>query len=101
MDPKALTQIVLALVDKDHKVSKVLANTLPPDIRTALDAWVKANNIPINDAGTSVGIHKLVFKKFTPETYIASYSGDNPDQFALTAVLQQGKVIGESIDVGS
>jgi hypothetical protein len=36
-----------------------------------------------------------------PATYVASYSGDEPDLFLVTAVIQGGTVVGESLQVAN
>jgi len=100
-DCKLLTQVVAFYAEGTYSKSEIKQSDLPQETAVALKAWADGINIsPVDDDGTSLDLYRIDFSHSgLPETFIADYSGDDPDQFRCIAVLQGGTVIGESIDV--
>lgn len=73
---------------------------LPPDANKVLDAWISDNNLPVDDPDTSGDLYAIE-DAGVPNSYLADYTGDDPDQFRAMVVIQKGKIIGDSVDVAS
>jgi len=100
MDPKQLVKIILGLVsDYEPKITTLEQSDLPPEALSAVNKWISDNNIPVDDPDTEADFYGVTFKEYLSPVYVASFSGNDPDTFLLTAVIQDGKVIGESKDV--
>lgn len=103
MNPKTLMQIIASFVENTPKpkASKIKNSSLPEAARTALNAWLSSNNITVDDPDTSADFYLVKYPESPiSDTYLADYSGDDPDQFRAMCIIQNGSVIGESIDVG-
>lgn len=101
MAENVLVKLILATIENTPTIATITEAAMPPATHTALNAWASQNNILLDNGDTDAEFHKVSFKVLTPDTYVASYSGDNPDQFLAVAVLQNDKIIGESVEVAS
>ena len=102
VDPAAVVMLVCMLVQKDSARAKEIDRAeLPREAAGALAAWVFSNNIPVDDSGTSGMFYRIDLSSAPISAYVADFSGDNPDPFRATVILQDGKVIGENVQAGS
>lgn len=96
---KLLVEVIAAIAEGNSAVSKIQKADIDSGATAALDGWVADKDIPIDDEDTTMDFY--MFKgEGLPNTYLADYAGEDPDQFRMMAVLQGNTVIGESIDVG-
>jgi hypothetical protein len=92
-----LTDVTAA---KDLKVTDTQESKLPPKVLDAFKKWASELNIPLDDPDTSVDILTGTYSKGKQKYYVFQVSGDNPDQFGGSVVIQDNKVIGYSLGVG-
>jgi hypothetical protein len=101
MDAHLLVRIITAFVEQNPNVAQIDRAHLPHASQAALDKWLKDVNIPTDDPDTDGTLHQVTFSAGMPVTFVASYSGDEPDLFLVTAVIQGGTVVGESLQVAN
>jgi hypothetical protein len=97
IDPAAslLAEITLA---QDLSVKALDQKNVPAQAMTAFKAWATSENIPLDStnisyyAGTYSGGKKIYF--------LFDFSGDDPDPYQGDLIVQNGNVIGASINVG-
>jgi hypothetical protein len=92
-----LTDVTTA---KDLKVTKTQQSKLPSPVLAAFKEWASELNIPLDDQDTSVEILVGTYMKGKLEYYVFVVSGDDPDQFGGSVIIQNNKVIGYSLGVG-
>ena len=101
MAENQLVKLILATIKDQPTITTIIEADMPKATQKTINTWVAQNNIPVDDGDTEADFRKVAFKVFTPDTYVASYSGDDPDQFLAIAVLQNDQIIGESVEVAS
>lgn len=97
MDPASVVMLVLYLVQKNAATFKEInKGDLPQDALSSFSAWVSDNNIPIDDPDTGATFYEINLGNLG-FAYVADISGDDPDMFRATAIIEKGNVIGENV----
>jgi hypothetical protein len=97
-----VVMLVLMLVQKGGATFKEIdKGQLPSDASAPLATWISSNNIPVEDSDTSAAFYEITLAGALGRAYVADYSGDDPDLFRATVIIQSGQVIGESLQVAS
>ena len=102
MDPAAVVDLLLTIIQGNGATFKTIDKSqIPPKASAALRSWSSSNNIPIDEPDTNSAFYEIDLIGDLGSAYVADYDGDDPDQFRATAIIKDGKIIGQSIAVGS
>jgi hypothetical protein len=98
MDPAAVVRLLCMVVQGNGASFKTIDESqLPLAAGKALASWAASNNVPIRDTDTTGAFYQITLDG--DSSFLVDFSGDDPDQFRSIAVLQDDRVIGESLQV--
>ena len=98
MDSAAVVRILQAVVQGDAATFKqVNIGDLPGPAAEAIKNWLGSINA-LEDLPNGSFV-EIAFVGALGYAYVADFEGDDPDPHRLTVVIQDGAVVGESVQV--
>ncbi len=93
-----LVKIILAFAAVKPTAKKIAITELPRAVSATFLSWAQSLNLPLDDGSTDSSYYSVTARGL-PDTFLASYAGDDPDPFLATAVAQGGAIVGTSVEV--
>jgi hypothetical protein len=91
-----LTEVTEA---KDLNVKTIDKSKVPKATMAVFTTWANSVNIPVDSA--EIYIYLGTYSKGKAQYYVFDVSGDDPDQYRGSAIIQDGKLVGSSLLVGN
>jgi hypothetical protein len=100
LDPKAVIAILRDFMEEPPEVTRVEKGVPPSDVAKAIQTWASQINLPTDDQDTTADYYRIGGSE-PSNSYLADFSGDDPDPFRATVLVRGGNVLGECVDVAS